>query len=215
MAMTSDDIWRAVSAERVTLVELLESLSEQDWDRDSLCAEWRIRDVVAHVVLSSNPTLGSLLINLIRARGSITRFARDTGIRHAESRSSRQLLQELRATIGLRTTAPGTTPADRLMDVLVHIQDIAIPLGVRIEMPTAAARLAMERVWSTKWLFHSEQRLAGFHLTATDTDWSAGAGTLVEAPIADLLLLASGRTARLDALTGPGAAALIRKVGVS
>ncbi|WP_067570243.1 maleylpyruvate isomerase family mycothiol-dependent enzyme [Nocardia acidivorans] len=215
MTTTPDDIWRAVSAERSTLVELLESLSVPDWDRASLCSEWRIRDVVAHVVLSSNPTLGALLINLIRARGSITRFARDTGIRHAETRSPAQLLDELRATIPLRTTAPGTTPTDRLMDVLVHIQDIAIPLGVRIEMPTAAARLAIERVWRTNWLFHSAQRLAGFHLTATDIDWSAGSGAIVEAPIADLLLLAAGRTARLDALTGPGAAALVQRVGVS
>ncbi|MRH87708.1 maleylpyruvate isomerase family mycothiol-dependent enzyme [Nocardia sp. SYP-A9097] len=215
MITTSDDIWRAVATERVTLVELLESISDQDWDRASLCAEWRIRDVVAHVVLSSNPTLGALLINLIRARGSITRFARDTGIRHAEARSSGQLLAELRTTIPMRTTAPGTTPADRLMDVLVHIQDIAIPLGLRVEMPTAAARLAIERVWATKWLFHSEQRMSGFRLVATDTDWTAGTGALVEGPIADLLLLATGRAVRLDALAGPGAAALIRRVGVS
>ncbi|MFF2550649.1 maleylpyruvate isomerase family mycothiol-dependent enzyme [Nocardia sp. NPDC058058] len=214
MSMTDDEIWRAVAAQRVILVELLESLSAPDWDHPSLCADWRVRDVVAHVVLSSNPEFWVLLINLIRARGSITRLARDTGIRHADRVSAPELLAQLRAAIPMRTTAPGTTPADRLMDVLVHIQDIAIPLDRTVEMPTAAARLAIERVWSTGWLFRSEQRLSGFHLLATDSGWSAGSGALVEGTTADLLLLATGRTARVHALTGPGAAELIQRAAV-
>ncbi|MET9490513.1 maleylpyruvate isomerase family mycothiol-dependent enzyme [Nocardia sp. NPDC006630] len=208
MITTPDEIWRAVSAERTTLVELLEKLPETEWDHASLCAGWRVRDVVAHVVLSSRPTVLSLLANLIRARGSIPRLNLDSAIRYADATSSRQLLTDLRAVVPMRRTPPGTTPDDRLMDVLVHIQDIALPLGLEYEMSTASARLALERVWRTRWLFRAQERFSGFRLTATDTTWTAGTGPAVEGTVADLLLLVAGRDARLSALTGEGAGML-------
>ncbi|WP_406232844.1 maleylpyruvate isomerase family mycothiol-dependent enzyme [Nocardia sp. NBC_01009] len=213
MTTTSDEIWQAVATERATLVDLLENLSEADWNHPTLCDGWRVREVVAHVILSSSATLGAVLVNLIRARGSIDRMSLDTAVRHADRITSQQLLAELRATIPLRMAPPATTPTDRLMDILVHIQDIAIPLGLSREMPTAAARLALDRVWSADWVFHAKKRLSPYRLTATDTNWTAGTGPTIEGPIAALLLLASGRTAGLSALTGEGVAILRAKVG--
>ncbi|NNH68442.1 maleylpyruvate isomerase family mycothiol-dependent enzyme [Nocardia uniformis] len=213
MTPTSDEIWQAVAAERVTLLELLEGLSESDWDRPSLCDGWRVRDVAAHVILSSSPTIAALLINLIRARGNLTRLSRDTAIRHADRSPSRQLLVQLRATIPLRVAAPGTTPTDRLMDLLVHIQDIAIPLGLSRDMPTASARLALDRVWTMNWPFHAHRKLSPYRLIATDTHWTVGTGPTIEAPIADLLLLATGRTAKLATLDGDGAFLLRNDLG--
>ncbi|MCU1646175.1 MAG: hypothetical protein JWN03_6450 [Nocardia sp.] len=205
MITTPDEIWRAVSAERTTLVELLESLPEAEWDHASLCDGWRVRDVVAHVILSSRPRFLSLLANVIRARGSIPRLNLDTAIRYADATSSRQLLADLRAVVPLRLTPPGTTPVDRLMDVLVHIQDIALPLGLEHEMPTASACLALDRVWRTRWLFRAQERFSGFRLAATVTAWTVGTGPAIEGTAADLLLLIAGRTARLSTLTGEGA----------
>jgi hypothetical protein len=56
--------------------------------------------------------------------------------------------------------------------------------------------------------FHARKRLRGFHLSATDIDWSVGEGTRIEGPIAALLLLVSGRPAALPQLTGPGISTL-------
>lgn len=70
--MTNEEIWRAVAAERASLVELLETLSEDSWNHGSLCEGWRVRDVVAHIVLSARPSVGWILVNLIRARGAWT-----------------------------------------------------------------------------------------------------------------------------------------------
>lgn len=211
MLTTPDEIWQAVATERTTLANLLESISAADWDRPSLCDGWRVRDVVAHVVLSGNPKLTSLVINFIRARGNVNRLILDTSIRYAEETTPQQLLAELRATIPLRVTPPGTTPTDRLMDLLVHIQDIALPLARTVEMPTPAARLAIDRVWKTNWLFHAQDRFSSYRLTATDANWSVGTGPTIEGPIADLLLLTTGRTAKLSALTGAGAALLAER----
>ena len=81
-------------------------------------------------------------------------------------------------------------------DVLVHSQDIAVPLGRDLPVPIAAARAAADRVWGMGWPFWARRRLRGMRLTAIDTDWTVGAGEEVTGPIAALLLLLlTGRTA--------------------
>jgi hypothetical protein len=44
--------------------------------------------------------------------------------------------------------------------------------------------------------------LRGFQLTATDTTWSAGQGLAVNGPIAELLLVLTGRRTAATELTG-------------
>lgn len=208
MTMTTENLWRAVAAERTTLADLLETLSEDQWEHDSLCADWRVRDVVAHVVLSAAAGPGLLLVSLIRARGNLHRMIRDTAIRHAERTPTTALLGQLRDSIGQRRTAPGTTPADRLMDLLVHGQDIAVPLGISRAMPITATHAALDRVWSTG-MSGCRKTFGGFRLAATDTDWTTGHGPLIEGPAAALLLLLTGRHAAREHLTGDGIARLI------
>ncbi|BCK54723.1 maleylpyruvate isomerase family mycothiol-dependent enzyme [Nocardia wallacei] len=208
MTMTTENLWRAVAAERTTLADLLETLPEEQWECDSLCADWRVRDVVAHVVLSAGAGPGVLLVSLIRARGNLHRMIRDTAIRHADRTPTAALLGQLRDSIGQRRTAPGTTPADRLMDLLVHGQDIAVPLGITRTMPIAATHVALDRVWDTG-MSHCRKTFGGFRLAATDTEWAVGSGPRIEGPAAALLLLLTGRHAAREHLTGDGAARLL------
>ncbi|OCB58421.1 hypothetical protein A5722_06995 [Mycobacterium vulneris] len=208
--METEDIWRAVDTERHSLLQLLQELSAAQWRHASLCARWQVRDVVAHVVLSGHATTGRVLVNLLRARGSIDRMVCDTAIRHAAATSDHELICEMRATIGARTTAVGTTPADRLVDLLVHGQDIAVPLGHHHEMPAAAAQLAIERIWNPRFPFRAATRLAGYRLHAVDVEWAAGDGPIIEGPVSALLLLATGRhSAALPHLRGDGLARLL------
>ncbi|KAA8882104.1 maleylpyruvate isomerase family mycothiol-dependent enzyme [Nocardia colli] len=206
--MTDEDIWRAVAAERQTMADLLADRTESDWNHQSLCADWRVRDVVAHVVLCTRANLGWILINLIRAGGSVHGALRDTAIRHADSVSTRQLHAELRASVPSRFFPVGTVPTDRLLDMLVHVQDIAMPLGLTREMPSIPARESLNRVWATGSRFGIEERLTGYRLVATDIDWSAGDGLRVEGTAGVLLMLATGRTVAAAQLTGPGAGTL-------
>ena len=204
--MDTDHIWTAVDDERRSLHRLLGQLMPPQWRHPSLCDGWQIRDVVAHIVLSADATVARIAVNLLRARGNVNRMARDTAIRHARARADERLLHELNLTVGSRFTAVGTTPIDRLLDLLVHGQDIALALGIEHPMPTAPAQAALERIWHPRFPFRASTRLAGLHLHATDTGWNAGTGSLVEAPVSALLLLATGRTsAALPQLSGDGA----------
>ncbi|WP_327151233.1 maleylpyruvate isomerase family mycothiol-dependent enzyme [Nocardia sp. NBC_01329] len=186
-------VWAAVAAERASLAEMLEGLTEQQWDEQSWCAGWRIRDVVGHILLTSRAKLGQVLWELLRARGNLDRMSFATAVRYADRATSATLLAELRAIVDLRHAPVGTTALDRLMDLLVHGQDIAVPLGLRREMPVAAARWSVERVWRMGAPFHAQRALTGHRLVATDTEWSAGSGAPVAAPIAELLLMVTGR----------------------
>ncbi|PSR68188.1 maleylpyruvate isomerase family mycothiol-dependent enzyme [Nocardia sp. MDA0666] len=205
----TEQIWQAVAAERTSLVELLRSLPENGWEQPSLCADWRVRDVVAHLILSADSGLGAILFNLIRARGDFDRMVRDTAIRHADRRTTTQLLAELHDSIGARVTPVGTTPVDRLMDLLVHGQDIAIPLGIPREMPAAAAELALDRIWNGGFPFHARKKFGHYHLVASDSEWTAGTGPVIEGSGTTLLLLITGRRPARDQLTGEGAAQLM------
>ncbi|MBW0270020.1 hypothetical protein ATM97_02515 [Nocardia sp. MH4] len=192
---TDDAIWTAVAVERAGLADLLADLPESAWDTASLCDGWRIRDVVAHLVLATRVTIGSLVVNVIRARGDLDRLIHDTAVRLADRSSTAELLDALRVTVDSRATPIGTTPIDRLMDLLVHGQDIAVPLGIDQVMPTAAAQWSLERVWTMGTPFRARTRLAGYALTATDTGWHAGTGTPITGTAAELLMIVTGRTA--------------------
>ena len=91
-----------------------------------------------------------------------------------------------------------------LFDVIVHGQDIALPLARKFPVPAEDSRQALRRVWTMGWPFHAERRLGGFALRATDTDWAEGDGPRIAGPALALLLLATGRSACLDLLQGDG-----------
>lgn len=128
---TKDDVWAATTAARTRLADLLDSLDDAAWDRPSLCAGWAVRDVVAHLVMGPQFSYRAGLTEMIRARGSFNRMVHDAAVRRS-GRPGQELAADLRAVAALRTRPPGTSYLDPLADVLVHTQDIAIPLGRRL-----------------------------------------------------------------------------------
>jgi len=210
--MERDGVWRTIHAERAALADLLESLSDEEWERPSLCQGWTVRHVAAHVISSPQAAPGELAVAMLRARGNFNRCIADEAKRSA-ARPVHEIVADYRRLHGSRRHPLGTRSLDPLLDVLVHTQDIVVPLGRRHPMPPAAARAAADHVWRRRsFAFGGRRRLRGFRLTASDVEWSAGAGATVEGPIEALLLLLTGRTAGLPRLTGDGAAALAQRL---
>src|SRR5215472_3498817 len=50
------DIWPVVHAERKALVADLSGLDANQWETTSLCTEWTVRDVVAHMTATAKIT---------------------------------------------------------------------------------------------------------------------------------------------------------------
>jgi uncharacterized protein (TIGR03083 family) len=193
----------AVDHERQTLANLIAGLSADEWATPSLCAEWTVRDVVAHLTLSG---IGPLRVTgeLIRYGGSLSRTSRETARRRAAATPKPALVELLRGMVGNRRHPIGTNYVDPLADVLVHGQDIAVPLGIERAMPVESAVVSAERVATKGYWFWARRRLRGLRLEAADADWAHGDGAIVRGPIAVLLMVLTGRRARLDELSGVG-----------
>jgi uncharacterized protein (TIGR03083 family) len=206
--MNRDDVWRAIDDQRRRLVDLLEDLSDQEWEHPSLCQGWTVRQVAAHVALQ-NTTWAALPRGVLEAsrRGGMNGAIHAMACWHAEQPTD-QIIGEIRDRIGVWRPLPTVTYRDSAIDYLVHGQDIAIPLERHLTMPIGAAVVAAERVWTSPRMFHARKRFAGYRFVATDVEWAAGAGQEVTGPISGLLLLLTGRSAGLAHLSGPGADAL-------
>lgn len=205
-------VWDVVDHERAELAGLLEGLSDAQWDTPSLCDAWRVREVAAHLTLAHTGP-GRALVEAVRAGGRFDVMIRDTALRSAATTPRAELVARLRAMVGSRRHAPGITPLEPMLDVLVHGQDIALPLGLHRPMPLDAATTAATRVWSAGWpishAFSARRRLRGLRLVADDVDWAVGEGAVVEGPVEALLLVLTGRSAAVGhRLRGPGTASL-------
>lgn len=200
--MNTEEVWQTVEAQRLDLADLLETLSEPDWDVPSLCTGWTVRDVAAHVGQGPRETVPRVIADVIRAGGDFDRSVRDSARRRARL-PRRQLIDELREMAASQRLTPFSGPIEPLFDILVHGQDIAMPLGIDRPMPLRAARTAAERIWTMGFPFNARKRFVGYRLRATDADWTAGlGGAEITGSMAALLLLVSGRPAALEGLTG-------------
>lgn len=197
--MDSDTIWRHVDTERAALADILEALPEDAWRTASLCQSWTVRDVAAHLTFS-HAGVRDLLVIAVRSGFRYNAAVRDAALRSPLGHE--QIVDTLRGFVGSRRTVPGVSEREPLLDVLVHTQDICVPLGIDHPMPRDAAVVALERViwWSRR--FPLGPRLRDVHLVATDEPWEWGAGPRVEGPVGWLLLAASGRAVAHQHLSG-------------
>ena len=180
-----------------------------------MCAGWRVRDVAAHIAMvPTAPGRLAMARGAVRAYGNFNRLNHDLAVRHA-LRPTADIIAELRDEADSRRLPSVTSVANLGFDILVHVQDIAIPLGLTRPMPTDAGAAGAARVWAMGWPFWARRRFREYRLVATDANWSAGAGAEIHGAIDALLLLLTGRPAGLTRLTGDGANALRERTGVT
>jgi uncharacterized protein (TIGR03083 family) len=192
--MDDSQIWAHIDEQRADLADFLDTLAPEQWEAPSLCPGWTVRHVAAHITHSTT-NWGKLSLELLR---SGLRFnALTVRMSREDQRTPEEITAAMRAMVGGRRRPPGTAVADPLMDVLVHGQDIAVPLGIGRKMPIPAAVIAADRVWKMGFPFHARKRFPNVTFTATDADFSVGKGEQVRAPVQDILMTLSGRRAGL------------------
>ena len=202
--MDVDEVWRHTHEQRRALAALLRDLSEEEWAVASLCEGWTVRDVAAHVMRSATVTPVEMAVALVRFRGRYNTLVAEDA-RRAARRPVAELVAQFDRHDGSRRRPFGTAVTDPLLDVLVHSQDIAVPLGRPHPMPIAPAVVAARRAQRLSFLFTDSARRRHLEIRAIDADFVVGAGPLVEGPMRAVLLLLTGRTAAaLPGLSGPG-----------
>ncbi len=198
-------VWQVIGDQRRSLAGLLDELSDEQWQHSSLCAGWTVKDVAAHLTLQQLG-LRDVFGTMLHWRGTMDRTIQHAAHRRAASWTTDRITAELRAMAGSRRKTLGVTELEPLTDVMVHSQDIALPLGLRLDMPPDAAAASTDRTLAMRWPppLPTARIVRRFGLVATDLDWSAGTGPQVTGPISALLLICTGRTAALPQLSGEG-----------
>lgn len=157
-----------------------------------------------HLTLATRESTMDFVRGMLRYRGNFDRMAAERAQQRAEQYRPAELVAQLRETAGSDTTAFGSSVRDCLIDVVVHQQDIARPLDLAWTTPPEQVGIALDHALSSRW-YGAKKRFAGASLSASDLDWTAGAGSsTITGPVTDLLLVATGRAAGLDHLSGSG-----------
>jgi uncharacterized protein (TIGR03083 family) len=196
------DIWTTIAAERGALADDLANLAPAQWDTPSLCGEWTVRDIVAHMSATASLNPATFFVNMAKAGFNFDRFANGQIAKH-RGPDPAATLNEFR---GLRdsTSAPPGPKTSWLGEVVVHGEDVRRPLGIRHTYAPEAVRQVIDFYQGSNMLIGSKKRIDGLALAATDDDWQHGQGERVEGPLLSLLLAMTGRGAACDDLAGPG-----------
>ena len=205
------DTMSLARAERTDLAEFLATLTAEQWDAPTLCEQWRVRDVVAHMYSYEDLGLGRLAARMLRAGLSPDR-ANAMGVAEHADDSGDELAARARDHIrpaGLTAMLGGRIA---LTDGMIHHQDIRRPLGLPRTIPSDRLIAALETA-RTSPTIGAAKRIRGLTLTATDLEWGTGTGPHVEGPGEALLMAIAGRRGVTAELAGAGAATLTERIG--
>src|SRR5437879_5802832 len=101
--------------ERIDIVRLLGSLTEEQWNTRSLCTEWRVRDVIGHLIGSTQFKMGPALIVRVAACGfSVNKLIARDGIARGSAPTA-DLIKGLEAIAASKSLPPGVKTAEVML----------------------------------------------------------------------------------------------------
>jgi uncharacterized protein (TIGR03083 family) len=206
-----------IRAQREGFIATLEELTPEQWLVPSLCTQWRVVDVAAHLAWApvTGATAGAAA--LVRNGFSTNRMLARLAVGWS-ARGRSAILEQLRDNARTGARPFPMPPIAALADAVVHGLDVRRPLGLPREVPTESLAPLAAFAFSTPWPLNAvvggsaRRRVAGVRLVATDADWTHGTGPEVRASAEDLLLVLHGRAPRPEDLSGPGAATLLARL---
>lgn len=208
--VTKNQLWELIHEQRDRLGSVLDTLSDSEWQTQSLCGDWKVRDVVAHCIETQTMTPPMFIGRFAASGFRFHHMSAKNNTRH-DGESAADLLKEYHDTAH-RSSAPPGPPATWLAEALIHGEDIVRPIGKTIDSSPQALTMVANFARSATPLLHGKQRSAGLRLRATDIDWSAGDGPEVSGPAASLIMAICGRGAALSDLSGEGLETLRSRV---
>ncbi len=203
-AMAHDELFALIAAERRRAAGMFESLDDEQLATQSLCREWTVRDVAAHLISPFSISIPRFVLGAVTS-GGFHRFSVKLTRRLAQQPVA-DIVASLRANADSRFSPPGTGPGAPLAEVCVHTRDVAQPLGLDVSAGLPAWRGALEFLTSARANagFVARGRLNGIRLEATDQEWSHGRGLVLAGPSEALALAVTGREVALQDLHGDG-----------
>ena len=190
------------------MADLLSGLTGEQCAAQSLCSEWSVQDVAAHLIVPLEVSTPKFMLAMLACRGNFDR----ANVRLAREQAQRpfdEIVELLRRKADTRFTPPGAGPEAPLTDLLVHGLDIRWPLQLTRQIPDERLQKSLTFLTgaSARGLV-AKGTLDGLRFEASDIDWAHGNGPTVSGNAEALLLAMTGRTIALGHLDGDGVATL-------
>ena len=198
------DPWPMIEQDRAALADYLSGLSADEWQQQSLCADWTIEQVAAHMLVIPTVSKGSIFFNFLTSGFNLDKFSAKMVSRITGEKSPDDIAAAMADSAGSRNNPPGLKPPGIFAEVLVHAGDISEAVGRPLAFPTDHYVVGLEYLKDVQQALGCRERIAGLGLSATDADWSHGDGPTVEGTAQHLALAMAGRTPVLDHLSGDG-----------
>ncbi|KAA2255956.1 maleylpyruvate isomerase family mycothiol-dependent enzyme [Solihabitans fulvus] len=199
---TDTELREAIAAERGELAAVLDGLSERQWDAPTLCAGWRVREVVAHVTMPYRYSTDQIALELAEAGGNFATMADRGARRDAAALSAGELAATLRDNASHPWKPQVGGYAGALTHDVIHGLDYTVPLGVDRRVPADRLRVVLGGLVTPEGLRFFGVDLTGVELRADDLDWTFGSGTPVSGAAQDLALVLCGRRLPAGRLRG-------------
>ena len=206
----STDTKHLAQQERADLAAFLATLGPRQWEASTLCREWCVREVVAHVLSYDELDTRGLIARFAKAR-LLPDAANAIGVAAYSAHEPEQLLALLNRHLRPRGLPAAFGGRIALVDGLIHHQDIRRPLGMPRVIPPERLRVALPFALIAPPI-GAFWRARGLRLIATDLDWASGRGPQVRGPGEALLMAIAGRRAAASELSGPGQPVLVRRL---
>lgn len=181
-----------IAAERRDLAGVFGGLPDRSWDLPTLCAGWRVREVVAHMTMPFRYSTPRFITELVWSGGRFHRMA-DRCARRDATIDADELVSALRDNATYPWKPPGGGFEGALTHDVIHGLDITVPLGIGRRVPDERLRTVLSGLSTPKTLKYFGAGLDGVELRADDLDWSFGSGTPLSGAAQDLVLVLCGR----------------------
>ena len=198
------DPWPMIEADRTALADYLSGLSADEWSAPSLCADWTVEEVAAHMLVIPTVSKPAIFFNFLGSGFNLDKFSAKMVARITDEKSREQIAAALGDAASSTSTPPSLKPMGILAETLVHAGDISEGVGRPLAFPTDHYVAGLNYLKDVQPALGCKERIAGLQLEATDADWSHGEGPLVEGTAQHLALAMTGRKAVLDQLSGDG-----------
>jgi len=197
--------WKRAGTARNEFADMIEGLTPEQLEQQSLCDAWTARGVLCHVTSFVETGAFGMIGGMLKSRFDFDKMS--------QAMADKQLARPVDEVIAtLRSKATKSAPMPMFpeemttADLVIHAQDVRRPLGLAGGPTDEAVRATLDFITSHKMgktLIADRPPLEGVALSATDMDWSFGEGAEITGP-AESLMMALARRPVLDELSGLG-----------
>lgn len=197
-------VWEMAGRGRRDFADMIEGLSDEQLNQQSLCDAWTARGVLCHLTAFVETGFPSFVGGLVKNKFDFDKASLAMAQKQLD-RPVADVIASLRAKATKSSAMPVFPEELTVTDTAIHTQDVRRPLGldgsIADDIQLTALNFLTEHKMAT--MLVNRPPIDGVKLTATDMDWTWGSGAEITGT-AEALMMGLAKRPVLDDLSGEG-----------